>query len=84
MKKVCRNCKHFALMCLDSDTYLWGVCQKPPPIIEPPANIETKSDKKVVFNWAEDTCSDFSPRRWTESRQLRKWLEPLKKVLKIS
>lgn len=78
MEKICRNCDYFALMCLDTDTYIWGVCKNPKTNTE-----EINSKKEVIFKWAEDTCSDFKPKRETKSRHLQKWLKPLKKVLRI-
>jgi hypothetical protein len=79
MEKVCRNCEHFALMCLDTETYVWGICHKPETGIEKMSN-----KKEVIFKWAEDTCSDFKPKKGAKSRHLQKWLKPLKKVLRIS
>jgi hypothetical protein len=65
-------------MCPAGDECLWGICKKPV------ADTEAVNGKKdVVFKWAEDTCSDFKPRRETRARHLQKWLESFKKILKI-
>lgn len=79
MEKNCGNCEYFALMCLNTDTYIWGICRKPESGME-----GINSKKEVIFKWAEDTCPDFKHRQETKSRHLQKWLRPLKKVLGIS
>lgn len=66
-------------MCLDTDTYIWGVCRTPKTNTE-----EINNKKEVIFKWAEDTCFDFKPKQEAKSRHLQKWLKPLKKVLRIS
>jgi hypothetical protein len=80
MENTCKNCGHFALMCPAGDECLWGVCKK---TAANNAEEQMNGKKEVVFKWAEDVCSEFATRRKTASHHLQKWLEPLKKMLKI-
>jgi hypothetical protein len=65
-------------MCSAADKCPWGICKKPVADTE-----QTNNKKEVVFKWAEDVCSDFVSRQKTALRHLQKWLEPLKKMLRI-
>lgn len=78
MEDICRNCVYFALMCSATDSCLWGICKKTPADTE-----QMNNKKEVVFKWAEDTCSGFVARQRTALGHVQKWLEPLKKILKI-